>query len=145
MPAFDAKVRSNGGQIQIFDAFRKKFIQLTPEEWVRQHLLHYLCNHLGFPANGIMVEYELKYNGMKKRPDIGVVGPDGKILLLAECKAPEINLSEDVFLQLSTYFAVVNSAYLMMTNGINHVVARIEPISRKCVYIPELPRYNEML
>lgn len=140
LPMFDAKVRSIGEQIQIFDAFRKKFIVLTPEEWVRQHFAHYLVDCIGYSINHVQLEYALSYHSLKKRPDIGVINSNAELELLVECKAPSIELNEDVFLQLTSYFSVASSKYIALTNGLQHIVASFEPSQGKFVYLKELPR-----
>ncbi len=139
LPLFDAKVRSIGEQIQIFDAFRKKFVALTPEEWVRQHFAHYLVRQLGYSASHVHLEYQLSYERIKKRPDIGVINTNAELELLVECKAPSVALNEDVFLQLTSYFSVVSSKYIALTNGIQHIFASFEPSAGKFVYIEQLP------
>ena len=137
---FDAKVRSIGEQIQIFDVFRMKFMVLTPEEWVRQHFAHYLVNQLGYSINHVHLEYQLKYHKLNKRPDIGVINNQAELEVLIECKAPSVVLNEDVFLQLTSYFSVASSKYIALTNGLQHIFASFEPSTGKFVYIKELPR-----
>jgi len=139
LPMFDAKVRSIGEQIQIFDMFRKKFIVLTPEEWVRQHFAHYLVEQVGYNSSHLHLEYQLSYNQLKKRPDIGVINQNLELELLVECKAPSIVLNEDVFLQLTSYFSVASSKFIALTNGLQHIFASFEPSTGKFVYIKELP------
>ncbi|MDB4105213.1 type I restriction enzyme HsdR N-terminal domain-containing protein [Salibacteraceae bacterium] len=139
---FDAKVRSIDDQIQIFDVFREKYVSLTPEEWVRQHFSHYLVEHLGHPKTHIQLEYQLKYARVKKRPDIGVINNDSQLEILIECKAPSIALNEDVFLQLTSYFSVDSSKYIVLTNGLQHIFAAFEPSTGKFVYLQELPAYK---
>ena len=89
-----------------------------------------------------MLEYELKYNAQRKRPDIGILDERGKPFLLVECKAPDVALSEDVFLQLATYFSISGSQYLMLTNGYHHVYAKVQPNSGEIVYIEALPGFK---
>ena len=142
LPAYNAKVRSIDEQIQIFDAFRKKYLVLTPEEWVRQHFAHYMVNSLGYPASRLQLEFQIKYNGKVKRPDIAVLSDRGDCEIIVECKAPEIVLNEDVFLQVSTYYSVLRPRFVVMTNGLQHVVVAIQRNDPKFVYIENLPPYR---
>lgn len=139
LPAFDFKVRSIEEQIQIFDAFRKKFVALTPEEWVRQHFAHFLVAQLYYPASRIQLEFQIKYHRKVKRPDLVVVNDFGKPHILVECKAPGVVLNEDVFLQLTTYFQVLKPTYMVMTNGLQHIVATTQLNTGSIVYLEALP------
>jgi hypothetical protein len=142
LPAYDFKVRSIEEQIQIFDAFRKKFIALTPEEWVRQHFAHYLVSYLNYPASRIQLEFQIKYHRKVKRPDLVVVNDFGHPHILVECKAPSVVLNEDVFLQLTTYFQVLRPAFMVMTNGLQHIVATTQLNAGSLVYLEALPMHQ---
>lgn len=142
LPAYDAKVRSIDEQIQIYDAFRKKYFVLTPEEWVRQHFAHYLVDELHYPASRLQLEFQIKYHTKVKRPDIAVLSDDGRTEIIVECKAPDIVLNEDVFLQVSTYHSVLRPRFIVMTNGLQHVVASIQRNASNFVYIESLPPYR---
>ena len=142
LPAYAPKVRSLGEQIQIFDPFRRKFVMLTPEEWVRQHFAHYLTETLNYPATRLHLEFQIRYQRRIKRPDIAVINDHGEIEILVECKAPNVRLDENVFLQVSTYFSVLKPTCLVMTNGIQHVFAMAKPNSSEFVYIKELPPFR---
>lgn len=106
----------------IFDTIRKKWLQLTPEEWVRQHVLNYLVAEKKFPAGVIAVEKELILNGTKKRYDIVVYGADFEPWLIVECKAPYVSLDNDVVSQAQRYNLVVKAHYLMISNGVSDLV-----------------------
>lgn len=139
---FDVKVRMIDEVIHIHDDFRKKFVVLTPEEWVRQHFAHYLTGHLGYPKGRLKMEYKIKYNGRTKRPDIGILDRDGAPFIMVECKAPSVPLTEAVLLQVATYFSVEGGHFIAMTNGIQHIVAQVKPSEPKLVYMKELPSYT---
>ena len=128
--------------IHIYDDFRKKFVVLTPEEWVRQHFAHFLTETLGYPKGRLKMEYEINYHGRVKRPDIGVIDRDGRPFLLVECKAPSVSLTEAVLLQVATYFSIEGGHYLAMTNGLNHIFAQVKPSDSKLVYMKELPSFQ---
>ncbi|MEQ9186837.1 MAG: type I restriction enzyme HsdR N-terminal domain-containing protein [Cryomorphaceae bacterium] len=138
---FDAKVRIIDEVIHIHDDFRMKYVVLTPEEWVRQHFIHFLVDHLGYPKGRIQIEYALNYHGIQKRPDIGFIDENGKPNILVECKAPDVALNEDVFLQIATYFSISGSRYLVMTNGRKHIYAEVRPKAGSIVYIKALPSF----
>lgn len=96
-PNYTFRFKNSENKVAIFDEIRKKFIQLTPEEWVRQHVVQFLIEEKNYPKSYINVEKVVKVNGMSKRYDIVVFNPDGSIFLLIECKAPEINISQTTF------------------------------------------------
>lgn len=104
----------------IRDVIRRKAVALTPEEWVRQHLVHYLLG-LGIPKGLISLERGLKYNTMQKRSDLLIFDRLGNPWLLMECKAPHIMLDEDTFRQAHTYNLSIGAAFLGLTNGIQQL------------------------
>ncbi|MDP3929707.1 MAG: type I restriction enzyme HsdR N-terminal domain-containing protein [Bacteroidota bacterium] len=106
----------------IFDSIRKKWVVLTPEEWVRQHVIAYLVQTERLPASLIAVERMIKYNKLVKRFDVLLYNTLGKPAMLIECKAPEVNLSKETLFQIATYNTVFKVPYLFITNGIMHQV-----------------------
>jgi hypothetical protein len=120
LPTFAYKIQSSKTGYQIFDVVRKKYVQLTAEEWVRQHFLHYLIDHLAYPQALIRLEQRVRYNRLWHRPDIVVYDRSAKPFMLVECKAPSINLTNDVWEQLARYNAHCNAQLLVITNGIKH-------------------------
>lgn len=120
LPPYEVKIIPKGDGHQIFDTFRKKYVKLTPEEWVRQHFCHYLKNHLGYPAGRMVLEGSLNVNGIESRWDVLVFGQDGKPFLLVECKAPEVRLTQKVFDQAYRYFLGTKAPYVIVTNGLEH-------------------------
>lgn len=117
-PPFDVRFKKQGEQTYIFDFIRKKWLVLTPEEWVRQHVLNYLVNEKKFPASNISVEKELILNDLKKRYDI-VVYKNLQPQLIVECKAPYIELDKSVIEQAMRYNLIVKAELLMITNGVS--------------------------
>lgn len=120
---------------------RKKFIVLTPEEWVRQHCIHFLIEEKNYPISLINVEKELKINDLKKRYDIVVFNSDGSIRLLIECKAPKITIDQNVFDQIAQYNFILNADYLMVTNGLSHFYCVINNKQKNYQFLKELPSY----
>jgi hypothetical protein len=117
-PPFDVRVRSQAGQMQIFDFIRKKWLVLTPEEWVRQHVVNYLVAEKKYPASRIAIEKELQLNDLRRRYDIVVFDQNKLPFLIVECKAPYINLDAPVLEQALRYNLVIKAGLLMVTNGL---------------------------
>jgi hypothetical protein len=117
LPPFSYRIQSRGKAYYIFDIIRKRYVRLTPEEWTRQHLVHYLIDHLGYPKALISLERSISYSGLKHRPDMVIYAKTGKPLVLVECKAPHIKLSEHVYHQLARYNMALQAKILVVTNG----------------------------
>lgn len=118
-PSFDCRTRKVNDVIQVFDNLRKRWLVLTPEEWVRQHVLNFLTVHKSISPGLISIEKEIELNGTKRRYDIVVYNSSLKPWLVVECKAPFIELSQDVLDQALRYNLVLNAELIMITNGIN--------------------------
>lgn len=117
LPEFNIALRKEQGKVWIFDIIRKKYVVLTPEEWVRQHFIHYLINDRGYPKSLFKVERGLTYNKLLKRSDIVIHDRTGKPRMLVECKAPEIKLTQKAFNQVAVYNMTVGARYIAVTNG----------------------------
>ena len=128
--------------MSIFDEIRKKFILLTPEEWVRQHVVQFLLQDKKYPKSYINVEKLIKINDLSKRYDGVVFQPNGEIFLLIECKAPEVAISQQTFDQIARYNLVLKAKYLMVTNGLNHYFCQMDFENEKYVFLKELPEYS---
>ena len=141
-PSYNFRFKNSENKVAIFDAIRKKFIILTPEEWVRQHVVHYLLEEKKYPKSHINVEKLLKVNDLKKRYDIVVFNPDGSIFILVECKAPEIKISQHTFDQIARYNLTLRAQFLMVTNGHNHYFCQMDFENEKYNFLKELPVFN---
>ncbi|MCU0358933.1 MAG: type I restriction enzyme HsdR N-terminal domain-containing protein [Cyclobacteriaceae bacterium] len=119
LPPFDYRIRQVQGKVWIFDIIRKKFLVLTPEEWVRQHVVHYLCDHLHYPKSMIKAEMNFSYGELKKRSDLVVFNREGEPWILIECKAPEVVLSRETVHQLLSYNQILSARYVVITNGLH--------------------------
>jgi len=139
-PNYKFRLRKQIDEPQIFDPIRKKFVKLTPEEWVRQHCLHYLHQELGYPLAVISIERQLKINQTIKRYDIVVFNSDGKPDIAVECKAPDVKINQDVFDQLAVYNRILNVRYLFITNGLEHFA--FEVIQNGYHFLESLPKKN---
>ena len=116
-PAISPRIKSVDGEKQIWDSLRQKWLVLTPEEWVRQHTIAWLISHKGVPALCISQEYPVKINGLHQRADIVVVDNLAKPHILVECKAPEVDIDNEVAMQAMRYNSVVKAKYIVLTNG----------------------------
>lgn len=125
LPECDLSIRETSAGKEIFDPFRNKFVALTPEEWVRQNFLSFMVAHLGFPKGLVAVEQQLKVNGLVRRCDILAFSRTAKPILLVECKAPSVTLSNEVFAQAARYNLTLQVPYMIITNGLNHYAAQL--------------------
>ena len=141
-PTYSFRFKNSENNVSIFDEIRKKFILLTPEEWVRQHVIHFLLLDKNYPKSYINVEKLIKINDLSKRYDGVVFQPNGEIFLLIECKAPEVPISQQTFDQIARYNLVLKAKYLMVTNGLNHYFCQMDFENEKYVFLKELPEYS---
>jgi predicted type IV restriction endonuclease len=141
-PNYSFRFKNSENKVAIFDEIRKKFVVLTPEEWVRQHVVQYLLLEKKYPKSLINVEKLVKVNGLNKRYDIVVFQPNGEIFMLIECKAPEIAISQQTFDQIARYNLKLNAQYLMVTNGLNHYFCQMDFENEKYVFLKEAPEYR---
>jgi hypothetical protein len=142
LPSFDYKLKKADGKVWIFDVIRKKYIVLTPEEWVRQHFLHYLLTELMYPRALVRIEGGLTYNTLSKRSDIVVFDRQGKPWMLIECKSPDLQLSENTLHQASAYNATLKAKYLTVTNGLVHYCSETNWDEGKTSLLSEMPLYS---
>lgn len=140
-PAYTFRFKNSENKVAIFDVIRKKFIILTPEEWVRQHTVQFLLEEKKYPKSYINVEKLIKVNDTSKRYDIAVFKPNGELFLLIECKAPEVAISQDTFDQIARYNLKLKAEYLMVTNGLNHYFCQMDFENEKYVFLKDLPNF----
>jgi len=133
------RFKNTGERVQIYCETRKKFVVLTPEEWVRQHVVHFLLLDKKYPKSLVNVEKVLKVNGLSKRYDAVVFNPEGSIFLLVECKAPEVAITQHVFDQIARYNLKMDAQYLMVTNGLTHYFCRMDYESKKYIFLKDIP------
>jgi hypothetical protein len=141
-PVYSFRFKNSENKVAIFDEIRKKFILLTPEEWVRQHTVQFLLQDKKFPKSYINVEKLIKINDLSKRYDVVVFQPNGEIFLLIECKAPEVPISQNTFDQIARYNLVLKAKYLMVTNGLNHYFCQMDFENEKYLFLNELPAHE---
>lgn len=141
-PKYRFRVKSSENSLHIFDLIRKKFVLLQPEEWVRQHALHFLIFTKNYPQSIINVEKQLTVNNLKKRYDIVVFKPDGHIDILVECKAPEVKIDQTTFDQIAQYNLSLKANYLMVTNGMEHYYCKMDLEQEKYLFLKEIPDFS---
>ena len=137
-PPFGFKTKSSENKRYIFDVIRKKFVLLTPEEWVRQHVLSDLIDK-GISKTRLSVEKQFEVMGQKKRFDVVVAGKNASIALLVECKAPTVAITQATFDQIARYQLALNASYLMLTNGMQHFYCQIDCEKQSYQFIEHLP------
>jgi hypothetical protein len=142
LPTYSFSVKSEAGRNYIFDAIRKKYIVLTPEEWVRQNFIRYLVSEKGFPAPLIAVEQQFIFNKMQKRSDILVYNNLGRPVVLVECKAPSVPITSSVFEQIGLYNLTHRVPWLIVTNGIKHYCCRYAEQEGKYQFSDFIPDWS---
>ena len=121
-PRINLRAMEDNGRTLVFDRVRSSYVVLTPEEWVRRHLVEFLISHCNAPLRSIVEEYPIPLNTMSQRADVVVLDSEAKPLLLAECKASDINIEDEkIFYQATRYNAILGAQYILLTNGIKHL------------------------
>ncbi len=126
-PEYDIRVARKGLDVSVWDTLRRVWLRLTPEEWVRQHLIRYLVEECGAPTTSVAQEFVVTLGGRPQRADVVVHGHDGHPLLLAECKAPQVEIDTAVFAQAIRYNSAIGARYIIVTNGLRHCVRELMP------------------
>jgi hypothetical protein len=142
LPSFDYSIKKADGKVWIFDVIRKKFIVLTPEEWVRQHFIHYMINSLKYPKALVKVEGGLSYNQLQKRSDIVVYNREGVPWMIVECKSPDQKLNQQTLQQVSVYNNTLRATYIAVTNGLVHVCCKMDWDEKQSVLLDVFPQYS---
>ncbi|GAB3812976.1 type I restriction enzyme HsdR N-terminal domain-containing protein [Pontibacter rugosus] len=142
LPPFDYKVTKSGANYLIFDILRRKNIILTPEEWVRQHLVHYLINTLSYPKSLISIERGTNYNKLQKRTDLCVYNQLGQPHLLIECKAAHVPITQEVVKQVSVYNQTLQAPYVVISNGMDHFCWQVDFDTRQYKPLQGIPRFD---
>jgi hypothetical protein len=137
-PHYEFRIRKE----EIFDPVRKKFVALTPEEWVRQHVIRFLHEERSFPLSLMKVEVQLKLHTLKKRVDMIVYGKDVKPILIVECKAPEVPITQKTFDQAARYNLKTGVEYIFITNGLTHFFCKSDKSTESYHFLNDLPRFS---
>ncbi len=142
LPTYQFKFKEEDKRTKIFDKTRKAYYVLTPEEWVRQNFIEYLIHEKDYPRGLIAIEKGLKLNNLPKRTDILVYSRNGEPILMVECKAPNIKITQSVFDQIGRYNIHFKLPFLIVTNGVEHYCAQINFKEKKFSFLSEVPHYN---
>lgn len=142
LPTYSFKLKSSEKHTLIFDEVRKKYVVLTPEEWVRQHFIQFLIQQKKYPISLIAVEKQLIINNLKKRTDILIFSSVGQPNIVVECKAPTIKITQNSFDQIARYNLQLRATYLIVTNGMTHYCCKMNFENENYVFIKEIPQYK---
>lgn len=142
LPQYSFRIRTERQRKYIFDNIRKRYVVLTPEEWVRQNLVTWLVQEKGYPPSLIAVEMPLRVNRMEKRADIVLFSKKGTPAVIVECKAPSIKISQKVFDQAARYNIDLKVEYLIVSNGMDHYCARLDHKGGSWQFLSEVPDFD---
>ena len=144
LPSFEAKVIRKDGRPAIFDFIRRRYVALTPEEWVRQHFVHFLIEHKGYPRALMANEVQLKLNHTQKRCDTVLYRRDLTAQMIVEYKAPDVEITQAVFEQIGRYNLVLHVDYLVVSNGLQHYCCRMDYVQNRYQFLPDIPLYEKL-
>jgi len=143
LPTYKFRIKSSENKLFIFDIIRKKYVVLTPEEWVRQHFVWFLIEEKKYPISLIAVEKKLTINKLTKRTDILIFNTGGKPDIIVECKAPSIKITQDTFDQIARYNLKLNANYLITTNGLEHFYSKMDFENECYIFLKDIPNYSK--
>ncbi len=144
LPEYSAKIIERDGKNVIFDPIRKKYVALTPEEWVRQNFVHYLINHKEYPLSLMANEVLIKLNGTSKRCDTVLYNRDLSARMIVEYKAPHIEITQEVFNQITRYNMALKVDYLIVSNGLMHYCCKIDYEAQTVRFLKDIPSYKNL-
>ena len=144
LPPYEIKLREKDGQRQIFDFLRRRYVSLTPEEWVRQHFVHFLIEQKGYPKGLLANEVEQKIGNKKLRCDTLLYNKDLRPRMIIEYKAPEIAITQRVFNQITVYNFLLHVDYLIVSNGRQHYCCRMDYEKGEYTFLQDIPHYTEL-
>jgi hypothetical protein len=145
LPSYSFTIKGKEGSEMILDTLRRKYVRLTPEEWVRQNFIQYLIREGNYPPGLIGVEVMFTLNRMKRRVDILIHNRRGEPVMIVECKAPDIKINDSVFDQIVKYNMTLKVPYIIVTNGINHFACKIDHQQNKYEFLYVIPLYEDLL
>ena len=144
LPTYDIRLKETNGKTQVFDPLRRKFVALTPEEWVRQHFVNYLIHYKGYPQGLMGNEVKIQLNNTVKRCDTVLYRKDLSAQMIIEYKAPHIVITQNVFNQITRYNMVLKVDYLIVSNGLQHYCCKIDYNTMQCTFLRDIPAYTEL-
>jgi hypothetical protein len=144
LPAFDYKLKHSPERSLIFDGIRRKYVALTPEEWVRQHFIHYLITYLQYPKSLLAIERGTTYNQLAKRTDLCVYGTHGRPVMLVECKAAQVPITAATIKQASVYNQNIKARYVVLTNGLLHYCWEVDFANAQYKALQQIPSFPDI-
>lgn len=146
LPPFEANIKKMNGMVKILDILRHKFVALTPEEWVRQHFVHFLMEQKAYPATLMANEVAVTLNGMSRRCDTVVYRQEGlKPLMIVEYKRPDVAITQKVFEQICRYNMVLEVEWLVVSNGLKHYCCHVDIKNGGYAFLEDIPTYEKLL
>lgn len=145
LPEYKFRIKIQNNKQYIFDNLRKKFVVLTPEEWVRQHFIRFLIDEKKYPATFIAIEKQIEVNGLRKRCDAIVYNPNFEPMVIIELKAPQIQLTQTTFDQAAVYNSKLKVDYLLISNGLEHFACKVDTEKSRYQFFEQIPEYNSFL
>jgi hypothetical protein len=145
LPEYSFRFKNSGEKVFIFDSLRKKFVRLTPEEWVRQNFLQFLITVKKYSPSLLTVEAAVNINGNPQRADLIVYSRRAEPVLVAEFKAPEVKISQQTFDQIARYNMQLKVNFLIVSNGMQHYCCRLNFVENTYAFLPEIPDFTEIL
>ena len=146
LPPFEANIKKQNGMVKILDILRQKFVALTPEEWVRQHFVHFLIEQKGYSKTLMANEVAVTLNGMSRRCDTVVYRQEGmKPLMIVEYKRPDVEITQRVFEQICRYNMVLEVEWLVVSNGLKHYCCQVDIKKGGYAFMKDIPSYGEIL
>ncbi|MBR5391748.1 MAG: type I restriction enzyme HsdR N-terminal domain-containing protein [Prevotella sp.] len=144
LPSYEIKIAERQGKRMIFDVLRRKYVALTPEEWVRQHFVHYLIEHKQYPQGLLANEVQLQVGDKSLRCDTLLYNKETKPRMIIEYKAPTVALSQKVFDQITVYNYLLHVDYLIVSNGMQHICCRLDHEHQQYTYLEDIPMYQDL-
>ena len=144
LPPFDLRLRDKGGHRQVLDVLRRRYVALTPKEWVRQHFVHFLVGHKGYPKGLLANEVELRVGDKRLRCDTLLYTRAMQPQMIVEYKAPDVAVTQRVFDQISTYNLLLHVDYLVVSNGRQHYCCRMDYEQQRYTFLHDIPDYDQM-
>lgn len=145
LPQYSFRIKKQNEKLVIFDSQRKRYVALTPEEWVRQNFIRFLIEEKGYPAAYLAIEKQLNMNGMKKRCDAILYNEHALPFLIIELKAPNVAISQATFDQVAVYNAKLKVDFFIISNGIEHYCCKVNLETARYEFFPEIPDFNQIV
>ena len=144
LPEYNFRIKKVDEKFQIFDSQRRRFVSLTPEEWVRQHFIRFLIELKGYPSALLAVEKQLNLNGMKKRCDAVLYDREANPVMIIEFKAPTVAINQETFDQVAVYNSKLKVGLFIISNGLEHYCCKVNQKTAKYEFFPEIPDFNSL-